>query len=123
VETSQIIVPLLVAIGVLTVFGTLAPVLLGRKKAFKLGEYSLMGGAVCPRCQFPYSRNLLAPSLLVGKLQRCPHCGKWAVVPRASQAALNAAEARFQAKDAGHIESSVEEDDYKKLLDESRFER
>ncbi|MEK6221558.1 MAG: hypothetical protein N2D54_04870 [Chloroflexota bacterium] len=38
-------------------------------KSFHLGIYSAAGGAVCPRCQLPYSRHLLSPNLLVGKLE------------------------------------------------------
>jgi hypothetical protein len=63
--------------------------------SFVPGQYSLAGGAVCPRCELPYSRKTFSPNLLVGKLERCPHCGKIAVVGRASPSALEAAEARL----------------------------
>jgi hypothetical protein len=36
----------------------------------------------------PFSRSVLAPNMLVGKLERCPHCRKWAIVGRAGSADL-----------------------------------
>ncbi|MFH1634527.1 MAG: hypothetical protein ABIG63_11050, partial [Chloroflexota bacterium] len=89
-STNDMIVPLLIVVGGATLLGVLAPLLMGRKKKHRPGEYGMAGGAVCPRCTFPYSRNVLSPNLFIGKLERCPHCGKWAVVPRATPAELEA---------------------------------
>ena len=69
-------------------------------------------------------RHALAPNLLVGKLERCPHCGKWAIVPRAAPADLVAAEARLRADNQEGV-MQVEESEEEKLkreLEESRFE-
>ena len=88
------------------------------------GQYSLAGGAVCSRCDLPYSRKTFSPNLLVDKLERCPHCGKIAVVRRASAAALEVAEVRFAAgsqADAPHPEKSQAES-LGRHLDDSRFE-
>lgn len=92
--------------------------------SFVSGQYSLAGGAVCPRCSFPYSRKTFSPNLLVGKLERCPHCGKIAVVRRASPVNLDAAEARLAGQsqeDAPQPEES-QADSLRRQLDESRFE-
>jgi hypothetical protein len=60
--------------------------------------------------------------LLVGKLQRCPHCGKWAIVRRASPPELEAAEARWSQESTGTIETQSEEERLRGMIDESRFE-
>lgn len=121
-NVEKLIVPVFVVIGVVTLMGTLGGGLLGRKSEFVLGKYGLAGGAVCPRCQLPYSRHVLAPNLLVGKLQRCPHCDKWAIVPQASPQNLRAAEGRYQSQESGDSNSIEQETDYRDLLDDSRFE-
>jgi hypothetical protein len=60
----------------------------------------------------------------LGKLERCPHCGKWAIVARASPADLEVAEARLQEDhEQGRRPIDREDDqDLKRLLEESRFE-
>ena len=65
----------------------------------------------------------MGPNLLVGKLERCPHCGKWAIAGRASPAQLEAAEARYE-KDAhqGEVDPDQHERRYERMLDDSRFE-
>jgi hypothetical protein len=121
-KTGDLIIPILVIVGGATVLGVLGPVLLGRKKKHTPGVYSMAGGAICPRCTFPYSRNVLSPNLLVGKLERCPHCGKWAIVPRASVENLLDAEERFAVESQGTIETISEEEKLRQMIDDSRFE-
>jgi hypothetical protein len=122
-KTTGMVVPLLVIVGIATLGGIVGPLLLGRKKAYTPGVYGVAGGAVCPRCRFPFSRSVMAPNLLVGKLERCPHCGKWAILPRASAAALAAAEERFFADSQGTaIGEPSEEEKLKRMIEESRFE-
>jgi hypothetical protein len=121
-STMKIVIPLLIIVGIATLVGVLAPVLMMRGKEFKPGNYGAAGGAVCPRCTFPYSRHVLAPNLLVGKLQRCPHCGKWAIVARASQSNLAAAEDRWAREGTSSVEAPSEEDKMRQLLDDSRYE-
>ncbi len=121
-STNDFVVPLLIGVGVATLLGVLAPVLMSRKKKHRPGEYGMAGGAVCPRCTFPYSRSVLSPNMLVGKLERCPHCGKWAVVPRATPAELKAAESRLAQESSGTIEAVSEEEKLRRMIDDSRFE-
>ncbi len=121
-STMKIVVPLLIIVGIATLVGALAPVLMMRGKEFKPGKYGAAGGAVCPRCTFPYSRHVLAPNLLVGKVQRCPHCGKWAIVARASQSNLAAAEDRWAREGTSSVEAPSEEEKMRQLLDDSRYE-
>jgi hypothetical protein len=121
-NTGDIIVPLLVIVGVATLGGVLGPVLLGRKKVHTPGVYGMAGGAVCTRCSFPFSRSMVAPNLLVGKLERCPHCGKWALVPRASAGDLKAADERFAFEGHSTIEAPTEEEILQQMIDDSRYE-
>ena len=121
-QTGNFVVPLLVIVGIATIGGVLGPVLLGRKKKHTPGVYGMAGGAVCPRCTFPYSRSVMAPNLLVGKLERCPHCGKWAIISRAADAALQAAEERFASESQADIEAPSEDEKMRQMLEDSRFD-
>ncbi len=120
-ETQEIIVPLLVGVGVLTVLGLALPVLVGRKKKHVPGQYGMAGGAVCPRCSLPFSRPYLAPNLMVGKLVRCPHCGKFSVQPAASPSRLQEAERRY-AGEIGQPVITESTGDIEKMIEDSRFE-
>lgn len=120
---GKIVLPVLGVIVVLAVLGTAGPLLLGRKTVFRLGEYGPAGGSVCGRCGLPFSRHLLAPNLLLGKLERCPHCGKWGVVPAASAGALQQAEARWRADSRqGELQPESETDRLRQQIDESRYD-
>jgi len=121
-ETGDMIVPILVLVGIATFAGVLGPVLLGRKKKHTPGVYGMAGGAICPRCTFPYSRNMMALNMLVGKLSRCPHCGKWAIAPQASSDALQAAEERFAAENLGTIQTQTEAEKLQQMIEDSRFD-
>ena len=116
--------PILGSTLLVSVIGFLIPMLTGKKGAQRpIGEYGAAGGTVCPRCGFPFSRNVLSPNLLLGKLERCPHCGKWSIRARASQADLTAAEERLWAARDESAQIEIDpEDNLKRALDESRFE-
>ena len=121
---SGIVIPLLIGIGALVMIATVGTMLMGRQKGRpRIGEYGAAGGALCPRCGLPYSRHALSPNLLIGKLERCPHCGKWAIVRRATREALERAEARLVDDEArGGLELESEEDKLHRMIDDSRFE-
>ena len=55
-------------------------------------NYGMLGGTICPKCGKPFSRHLWGMNLVVGRLDRCEHCGKWVMTTRAAPAALEAAE-------------------------------
>jgi hypothetical protein len=120
-ETQNLIGPILIGTAVLTLLGVGIPVLFGRKKTFVLGSYGPAGGAICPRCELPFSRSFFSPNLVYGKLVRCPHCGKISIQPRASRGKLQEAESRFSTLDGSGI-SAGEASDLRKLIEESRFE-
>ncbi len=123
-KTMELLVPILVIAVVVMGISALLPALSARRgKQQPIGEYGLAGGTVCPRCQFPFSRNVISPNLLAGKLERCPHCEKWSIRPRAGAAALLAAEERLRAaRGEGVAEVGGEEDSLKRALEESRFD-
>ena len=122
-ETRGLVMPLLVIVGVIALLGVGLPLVFGRNKKHKPGVYGPAGGAVCKRCAMPFSRSMLAPNLLLGKLERCPHCGKWAIVPRASAQALAEAEERLAAESGvAGVTPESEEEKLARLLDESRYD-
>jgi hypothetical protein len=93
------------------------------KSRFELGVYGAAGGAVCERCRLPFSRHVFAPSLVLGKLERCPHCGRVMIVPRANQMALDAAESRYREDQVqGQREDRLKEQRNQQWLDDSRYE-
>lgn len=86
--------------------------------------YGVFGGVVCPNCDLPYGRKIGSINLGIGSLNRCPHCGKWRVVRRASPEALTEAEARLDGQAGPTEEKSQisEEEKLRRELDDSRFE-
>ncbi len=120
-ETQKLIGPILIGTAVLTLIGVGVPILGSKNKKFVLGKYGPAGGVVCPRCDLPFSRSFLSPNLIVGKLVRCPHCGKVSILPRASSDLLQEAESRYARKEEpGKTHSG--KSDLQKQLEESRFE-
>lgn len=121
---GRIALPLVGALVVVALLGTLAPMLIGRKSGtFQPGVYGVEGGAVCPRCGLPFSRHFLSLNLPTGKLERCPHCGRWVFARRASPEALRRAEARLQTDSSrGQLAETTETDRLQQSIDDSRFE-
>ena len=104
------------------------PAVLGRKtKPLPLGaprNYGVFGGSICPRCFRPFARSILGVNLGVGRLERCPHCGKWSMVRRASPEALRAAEQAELELAGGEAEIPGQnpEERLRKELDDSRYQ-
>lgn len=87
-------------------------------------QYGAYGGAICPKCQRPYSMHMLAMNLLTKRYDYCPHCGKWSLVKRATPeelAAAEKAELALASPDAQVPELSPEEK-LRRQLEDSRFE-
>ena len=122
--TLDLFVPLIVAIAGVVVLVFLLQRFLNRNQEFKLGVYGMAGGAVCKKCGKPFSRHTLSPNLLVGKLERCPHCGKTAIVRRATPDQLAEAEARMRAEEGGGIAQSEEspEERLRRQIEQSRYD-
>jgi Bacterial Ig domain len=120
---GRIALPIIGIVILMSLLGTIAPMLLGRRTKFRLGEYSAAGGAVCPRCGMPFSRHPVSLNMVFGKLERCPHCGKLSIVSAASVSALRQAEARWQADShQGELQPESRSDRLREQIDESRYE-
>jgi hypothetical protein len=122
------LVPVLVIAGLAMVVPFITSALGGKKlSTLPPGaprKYGAAGGAICPKCGRPFSRNFLSPNMLVGKLERCPFCGKISIVPAASAEALRAAE-QAELADAQNqgLQSAVsEEERLRRDLEKSRFD-
>lgn len=85
-------------------------------------QYGAAGGAICPRCGRPFSRHFLSMNLLVGKLERCPFCGKWSILAAQPLAILRAAEAaELDEESENTLSQESEEERLRKELDQSRY--
>lgn len=90
-------------------------------------NYGYLGGTICSRCNRPYPIHMWSLSLVVGRLDRCENCGKWALVHRYPLDVLRAseqAEIHAMQNSGGPISSHAGEDDeakLRKMLDESKY--
>lgn len=85
-------------------------------------QYSWLGGTICPKCQRPFSMHLYGLNVGLSKYDRCPHCGKWSLVRRASPVDLAAAEkAELAQAVQPEIGALSEEERLRRQLDDSRF--
>lgn len=88
--------------------------------------YSLFGGPVCPNCGRPFIIHWWGVNLVVGRLDRCPSCGKWRLVGRGTPESLRAAAAFERELDDESREKSGTsegpEAHRRRWLDEPRFE-
>jgi len=130
----QIVVPVLMLVLIFTAVTAIFPLLASRKpapiydpSAYTPGEprnYGLLGGVVCPKCGRPFGMHWWGLNIsLVGKYDRCPHCGKWSLVRRASREALLEAEA---AEYAAYVAATprptpAAETQLREQLEDSRF--
>ena len=126
VATAGLVIPIVVgvaAVGALSYLISSLMVKRGKSPVIP-GQYGIAGGAVCKQCGLPFPRTMWMPNMLVGKLARCPHCGKVAIVPRASKQQLEEAEARLLAQDQGSGAQSGENaaDRLRRQIDDSRYD-
>jgi len=122
----RILGPMLAIIAAVTAL-TLAASFAGAGKLRALApgtprQYGPAGGAICPRCSRAFPRHFFSPNMLVGKLERCPFCGKWSIVAGQSMAALRKAE-QAELEDAEQTNALLQSEDDKlhKELDDSRY--
>jgi len=129
-ETAgKIVIPLVGVVILVMLLSYVLPSVLGRKKGSHLPlgaprSYGLLGGAICPKCGRPFGMHIWGLNLVAGKLDRCPHCGRWSLVRRAWPDALRTAEeAELQQVQPGEPgQSTSDEDDLRKELDDSRYQ-
>lgn len=84
-----------------------------------------LGGTVCSNCGRSFGIHWWSMRLGFGRLDRCPHCGKWSMVSRSSAEALAAAEQleREPAQAESTITDQQAKDDeiLRRQIDESRY--
>lgn len=96
----------------------------GQSKSGSPAISGTLGGAICPNCGRPFALHLWGFNIMFGRLERCPHCGKWRIVRRASQQALETAAEMFNEKEAAAPQSPEQDDDdqLRRQIDDSRFD-
>jgi hypothetical protein len=128
-QALKFILPLLGFIALAVIISLLFPMLISRGKTTSLQpgaarSYRPFGGTICPKCQRPFGMHLYGINLLVGKYDRCPHCGKWSLVRSASSAQLAAAEAAEieAASHASQARPVNEAEQFERDLTDSRYQ-
>ncbi len=127
-NTLKFLVPLLGVVFGMMFFAYVLPLIVGRgkKRSLPLGaprNYGVIGGAICPKCGRPFGMHIWGLNMVVGKFDRCPYCGKWSIVRRASPQALHEAElAELANANEIQIPAPSLEEDLKKELEDSRYQ-
>jgi hypothetical protein len=124
-ETGEAVIgmiaPILGIILLIMIASAGIPALLRRKE--KVGHYGILGGTVCPKCGLPFTLRFWGLNWFTGKIQRCPHCGKWSVVNRANPEALAAAEALYRGDEPAQAGDESREQRTRRQIDDSRYEK
>ena len=119
-ESSRYLFWILIPILVLAVGGRLFSSWAANRGSGEPAVSGPLGGAVCPQCGRPFALHIWGFNLVMGKYDRCPHCGKWSLVRRASPQQLQAA--AFDAEqDTDTAVSLTPPDSFAKKLEDSRF--
>jgi len=116
----------LIVVAMLATF--VIPVLLVRRKgqSLPLGaprSYGLSGGTICPKCKRSFGIHTMAPNVLVGKFDICPHCGKWSIVRTYPRDVLDASvAAELELAKAQEVKSpESDEEKLRKELEDSKY--
>lgn len=88
-----------------------------RQKGGVSATGGMYGLAVCNRCGKTFPRSFFGMNIVVGKFERCPHCGKWQITRRASPMEIAWADQQSHPEETPKVAEKPEKDD----LDESRF--
>ncbi len=122
---------ILIPIGIIALLGMVVPALLQssaqKKRQQNPGEpvnYGYSGGAICPKCGYPFARSFLSPHIGMLKFERCPSCKKWSMVGRASLDDLREAElaqSRKFGEPMAETGPSITQKDEKEIIDDTRY--
>lgn len=126
---GKILLPILGVVVLVGLISFLIPTLFSRGKRVSLPagaprSYSPLGGAICPKCGRPFGIHAYGLNMVIGKFDRCPYCGKWSLVRRASQAQLQEAEAA-ELREAGEgitLPEASPEEKLRKDMENSRYQ-
>jgi hypothetical protein len=83
-----------------------------------------VGGTICPKCNKPFARHIWGLNVVVGKYDRCPHCGRWSLVRALQPDILNAAVEAMQQAETRQMQPNDIDDKarLRKRLDDSKFD-
>lgn len=108
---------LVLVAGISLAAGGISWFISSRQKGGAVVTGGMHGLAVCNRCGKTFPRSFFGMNLVVGKFERCPHCGKWQITRRASPLEIEWANEQTRPEEAQVIPEKPEKDN----LDESRF--
>ena len=83
--------------------------------------YGILGGTICPKCGGAFPRHIWGLNLIVGRLDRCEHCGRWVMTRRATPAALRSAEEAQFGADNRILDGQKTEPDRRDVLEDTKF--
>ncbi len=108
---------MVLVIGLILVSLAVSVFISSRNKGSETANGGMNGLAVCQRCGKTFPRSILGLNVVVGKFERCPHCGKWQLTRRASPAEIELADSRNKPKTETLPEAKAEKDE----LEDSKF--
>lgn len=114
-----LIIPLVIFVLLQSRVGKRKPV-----RGLQPGEpqtYGVLGGAICPKCRRHFPRHFWGVNLVVGKYDRCEHCGKWSITVRATPEELRAAEESELDLSQPDQDLTSKQDQVKDVLEDTRY--
>ena len=108
------------ALGLL-IFCCVQKLVLKRKPGSSAKNYRLLGATICPKCSRPFPRHIWGLNMVVGKFDRCEHCGKWSMTRRATPDELRAVEEKEMSTQPASEGEIPRGQAGKDILDDSRF--
>ena len=84
-------------------------------------NYGLLGGTICPKCGRAFTRHIWGFYLLVGRLDRCEHCGSWVMTKRAMPAELRSVEENQSREDQNTLHCRAPDPDRRDALEDTKF--
>ncbi len=87
------------------------------------GKGPTAGMAICRKCGQAFPRSFFGLNLMTGKLVKCPHCGAWAVLPAASPAEIERAQAPQQARQESASAPVSADEALRRQIEQSKYER
>lgn len=126
--TLKIIIPVLGSVFFIVIIAGLIPAITSRKKRkIEPGvarNYGFAGGTICSKCKHPFALHLFAPNMLIGKLERCPNCGRWGIFRSFFMEKLREAEnAELEKNEKLENIYGIDDDEkFRKEIDDSRFQ-
>ncbi len=126
--TTRVMAPILgIVLVVVVVMLAIQFLPIGRnRRQYVPGEqrdYGRLGGFVCPGCGRPFARSALGMNMMVGKLERCPYCGKWSITKPATIEALRAAEQSEVQGAVPEVHEMTPEERLRQQIEESRMSK